>query len=149
MTIAILGLDIVQNRGDDPALTDTMIVARIRNDGQIWLVSLPRDLWVDSVKTKINALYSLGEESQKGGGELLVKRVLGEVTGMPIDYVLVLEVKSLAAVVDALGGIELDVPRSFTDDMYPREDADLSSNDPKQLYETFTVTAGKQTFNGE
>ena len=149
MTIAILGLDRIQNRGDDPVLTDTMIIAQIRKDGQIWLLSLPRDLWVEAEKTKINALYTLGEENQVGGGEVLVKRVLREITGMPIDYVIVLEVKSVAAVVDALGGIELEVPRGFVDEKYPRENVDLNSQDPNVLYETFSVVAGRQKFDGE
>jgi anionic cell wall polymer biosynthesis LytR-Cps2A-Psr (LCP) family protein len=59
-------------------------------------VSLPRDIWVQvpswtnhaAFSTKINSVYSYGEtEGYPGGGQELVRTVVGQITGVPIHYV--------------------------------------------------------------
>ncbi|HLE49606.1 MAG TPA: LCP family protein, partial [Patescibacteria group bacterium] len=46
---------------DSPDLTDTMLVLSYSySDQQATLISVPRDLWVSSLKTKINSVYHYG-----------------------------------------------------------------------------------------
>ena len=64
-------------------LTDTILVASIgRVEGNVVLLSLPRDLWVkteDGYQSKLNAVYA------NGGGDSISK-VSEDVLGIPIHY---------------------------------------------------------------
>src|SRR5579859_1629097 len=54
----ILGTDSLTNRGHDTVLTDTMLLVSLNlKTGKIAMFSMPRDLWNEDYKTKINALY--------------------------------------------------------------------------------------------
>ena len=48
-----------------------------------------------------------------------VRGIVSELTGRPIDAVLVADLMAVIEVVDALGGIDIDVPTSVFDDRYP------------------------------
>ena len=59
-------------RGENPSevadLTDTIILASYSHQQeQLTLLSIPRDLWVNSLKTKINAVYHYGQQRQPPG----------------------------------------------------------------------------------
>ena len=52
-----------------PDLTDTMILLSIRlKDKQVSSISIPRDIWINSMKAKINSAYYYGEKKQQGAG---------------------------------------------------------------------------------
>lgn len=149
LNFLILGLDQSENQRETSLLTDTMILARYsKQNEKLSLFSLPRDLWIDSLKTKINALYYYGEQDEAGGGIALVNSVVSEISGDKVDYYAVINMDSLKQVIDAIGGIEVEIERSFEDKMYPRE-IDLSSTDPTVLYETVAFTKGKELMSGE
>ncbi|HZJ10317.1 MAG TPA: LCP family protein [Trueperaceae bacterium] len=82
--------------------TDTILYVDIRGD-DITLVAVPRDLWMDDLGYRINAAYHLG------GAEGLRRRVEA-VLGVPIDYYAVIKLDIFQNLVDALGGVEIDVP---------------------------------------
>jgi LCP family protein required for cell wall assembly len=58
-----------------------------------------------------------GSGAIKGIGA--VRGVVSELTGRPIDAVLVADLKAVIEVVDALGGVDIDVPEAVFDDRYP------------------------------
>lgn len=148
MTFLLLGLDEIKNQRDGSMLTDTIMLISIGKNGKITLLSLPRDLWIDSLKTKINALYYYGEESEETTGVDLVKSVVEDISGLPIDHYFVLRMEVVQAVIDALGGIDLEVPRTFEDSQFPRDDVDPATPDPSLLYETVRFEKGQQHFDG-
>lgn len=129
---------------DGSLLTDSIMLASINSDdGFVTLVSIPRDLFVAYPKWygtagKINALYSLWV-SDKVGIKLLAEKV-SEITGQSIDEYAVIDFSGFKSIVDALGGIEIDVPKDLVDREYP---------DNNWGYEVFSVKAGLQTFNWE
>lgn len=147
--LLILGIDDIKNQRDGSLLTDTMMIASIHKSGTINLISIPRDLWIESLKTKINSLYYYGEESEETTGRVLTSSVLEEITGIDIEYSLILSLDDVKSIIDDLGGIMVDVPRAFTDERFPRDDVDISTNDESILYETITFTAGPQSMNGD
>lgn len=149
VTILLLGLDEVRNRQEGSLLTDTMMLISINQSGQITLVSIPRDLWIDELKTKINALYYYGEINDQTTGVDLIKSVTNEITGIQIDYTILIGLDLVKKFIDALGGIMVNVERSFEDHKFPRDDVDLSSDDPDLLYETISFEAGDQWFDGD
>ena len=150
-TFLILGVDAVANRNGDPQLSDTMILLKLDLESfQIKLLSLPRDLWSDDYQTKINALYHYGQEKYPDNPEKFSAEVITELTGISIDYTLVLNIDQLRELIDLIGGIEVDVAYSFTDAEFPRDDVDIRTvSDPDILYETISFTEGLQIMDGE
>lgn len=138
---------------EGPDLTDTMAVLSVRgSDGSAALVSIPRDLWVDSMRAKINTAYHYGEEKQVGGGFVLAKSAVFEMLNLPIHKVLLIDFSGFVEIVDALGGIDVNVSKSFLDKQFPivGKENDLCNGDPeyKCRYETISFDTGIQHMNG-
>ncbi|MDO8498701.1 MAG: LCP family protein [bacterium] len=103
---------------EGPNLTDTIIVTSYNMEThEVNLVSLPRDLWVDQYKVKINALYQLGLD--KDQGPELVKEQVGQILGLKIPYTVRVDFQGFTKAIDLVGGIEVEVARSFDDYYYP------------------------------
>lgn len=66
------------------------------------LVSIPRDTLVDRRFPKINAVYHDGVEAMRDE--------VSKLLGIPIDYYICVDVEGFVQVVDAVGGIDFDVP---------------------------------------
>ena len=98
--------------------TDTIMVASIRPEAnKISLVSIPRDLWVvdpgKNTKSKINAVYVYGEEKGSGQGITDMETMVSDITGLPIHYTVLISTDGFAQLVDTLGGVEVDLSKSF------------------------------------
>ncbi len=140
INILLLGKGVDGHPGKD--LTDTIMIARINiSKGKIALLSLPRDLYVripgTKQATKINALYSYGLE--KDGSAATIVSAIENITQLPMHYFLVADFDAFISVVDALGGINVDVERDINDTRYPG---------PNYSYETFTLSSGLQHLDG-
>jgi len=138
-----------------PDLTDTIIFASVHLDsGKITLLTIPRDLWVPTMQSKINTAYHYGELRRPGsGGITLAKASVSEVLGVPVHYAVVLNFSTFVQFIDHFGGLDVQVPVSFTDPRYPipgREN-DLCGGDPETLcrYETISFSQGLQHMNGD
>lgn len=137
-----------------PDLTDTIILASIHlTSGETTLISIPRDIWVPSLRTKVNAAYHYGRLRQPDGGGLqLAKSAVSEIINQPVHYALVLDFSTFQEFINLLGGLDIQVERSFTDDRYPLpgREADECDGDPELLcrYETISFTSGLQYMNG-
>src|SRR3989344_1961088 len=92
---------------DGPDLTDTIIFSRVDiKSKRVDLISLPRDLWVESQDRKINSVFANGQ-LDGGRGIKVARNVIEEVTGKKVDYVLVVDFTGFEKFIDALGGIEV------------------------------------------
>jgi polyisoprenyl-teichoic acid--peptidoglycan teichoic acid transferase len=89
-------------------LADTLMVIRTDPDRQrMYYLSIPRDLEVDIPghgHEKINSSLPLG-------GPSLTIRTVREAFGFDINHVIMLDMTAFKDVIDALGGIEVDVRR--------------------------------------
>ena len=117
----------------DQARSDVMILVRVDapND-QITMLTIPRDTPVthaDGRVTKINECYNIG------GAAYTIEKV-SELVGVPISHYVELQFSNLEEVVDALGGIEMDVP------------VDLGVADAL-TGEYIQISAGTQVLNGQ
>lgn len=113
----LLGLD--RNPGvRRGGLTDTLIVAAMDEErGQLGLVSVPRDLFVEypgQGRVRINAVYALARREKQDPLEAL-GRVMEDTLGIPIQHTVVIDLSVLERVVDVLGGVEIDVPCPIID----------------------------------
>ena len=141
----VMGIAGENHAGKD--LTDSMMFVTIDNQtGKTLILSLPRDIWIPSLKTKINSVYHYQGMAQ-------VKKTVVEIVGQPVDYGLVLDFNFFKTAIDQLGGIEVNVERSFDDFKYPiaGKENDLCDGDKefKCRYEYLHFDTGWQTMDGD
>jgi len=139
---------------DAPDLTDTIIFLSItKTPVSANLISIPRDIWIPGIRAKVNSAYYWGNQKQEGGGIVLAKSTVEEIVGQPIHYAAVLDFSAFKNVVDVLGGIEVEVNRSFTDEKFPipGKENDECGGDAefKCRYETIYFEKGLRMMDGE
>ncbi len=138
MGIKVLSLDPeagYQKRVNDfEGLTDTMILVRFDpTTATITAISLPRDT---QVLIKNDPYSKLNEANQQGGPALAAETVSALMGGVPIDRYVRVNPMGIEGLVDALGGITINVPK------------DLKYQDDSQhLY--INLKAGLQKLNGK
>lgn len=147
--VNILLLGIGGGNHEGPNLTDSIIFASIDPDkNTASLVSIPRDLWVKELDTKVNSAYATGEEKKEGGGILLAKATVERLLGQPIDYTVRIDFDGFVKAVDLVGGLDIMVDRTLDDYAYPiagkEEDACGRSEDEIQDF-TAQLATGSAT----
>lgn len=151
--INVLLLGVSGGTHEGPDLTDTMIVASVsKTTPAISLLSIPRDIWSETLKDRINSAYHYGEEKRKGGGKTLSKAIVEDVTGFVIHYVVVIDFSQFKELIDVVGGIDVFIPKAFIDPQYPiagRENDECGA-DPTFAcrYETVQFQEGVQHMDG-
>ena len=100
--------------------TDTMVIAILRpNDGQVSLISIPRDLWVyipGWENQRVNTAYQHGIlVDYPGGGAGLLKETIQYNLGIRIDHTAMVEFDGFRKIVDTLGGVNVPVSCPYTD----------------------------------
>jgi LCP family protein required for cell wall assembly len=134
---------------DSPDLSDTIIVVSYNHENQMAsMIGVPRDLWVPSLKAKINTAYHYGEEASPGAGINFAQAAILEDLGLPIHYTAVINFTLFKQAIDLVGGVDVDVNPGFTDSEFPipgREKAlPISSR-----YESIVFNQGINHFDGE
>ncbi|NES30901.1 LytR family transcriptional regulator [Micromonospora terminaliae] len=118
MNIMVLGSDSREPENAGGSRSDTIILAHLPADrSSAQLISIPRDTWVPVPRSKngqhggrdakINAAYAWG-------GVPLMVQTVERFTGVRVDHVAMVDFAGFKEIVDALGGIEIDVEQSFT-----------------------------------
>jgi LCP family protein required for cell wall assembly len=129
--------------------TDTIMVVGLRPaDRAASLLSIPRDLQLPIPghgEDRINTanVWGYSQEDPAAGPALLEATIEGNF-GIPIDGYLLVDFVAFERIVDALGGIDVDVPRTLHDTRYP----DPRPGDP-YAYKTVHVDAGLQHMDGQ
>ncbi len=140
-------------------LTDTIILARIRqSDKKIALISVPRDLLVTipgKGQVKINEAYAQGFTSEKDqnkksdAGAKVTSDVIQKNLGVPIHYYSVVDFLGFKDLVDALGGITLNVEKDLDDPYYPKDYFGKDGYVKTDAYAPLHIKKGIQQMNGE
>ncbi len=144
INILLLGID--QRPGEQGYYrTDTMIVVHIDpNTGQIGMLSLPRDLWVQIpgfYETRINMAHYIGDAKKyPGGGPALAKETVAQFLGQPIQYYVRINFQGFRALLSEIGCIEIDVPKDINDPSFP---------DDNYGYDPFFIAAGHYCMDAE
>ncbi|GAP62627.1 hypothetical protein ARMA_1050 [Ardenticatena maritima] len=116
--VLVLGID--QRPGENgPFRTDTMLLVRFNPaTRRIALLSIPRDLWVDIPtvgENRINTAHFFG-------GPDLARQTVQQTLGVAVHYYVVVNFDGFTQIIDAMGGIDVDVPETLHDENYPTED---------------------------
>ncbi len=116
VTILLMGSD--QRPGAGDFRTDTLVLLVLKPDGTLNLVSFPRDLWV---YLPGRFMQRINTAQEFGGFELVQSTFQYNFGFTPQSYVLT-NFTGFQSVIDTLGGIDVQVGRTFTDarDGYPR-----------------------------
>ncbi|OGI25504.1 MAG: hypothetical protein A3J76_03610 [Candidatus Moranbacteria bacterium RBG_13_45_13] len=125
-------------------LADTVMVAMVRpQENKVALVSIPRDLWVNfpdsSNQGKINSVHALYEEKGEGKGIEAMKRVVSDITGLPIHYAVRIDFIGFKELVDTVGGIDVYLDKPFSE---PTQFEGEAAAD-------FSLPAGKNHIDGQ
>lgn len=136
VSILIMGVDENPHRDNKgSSRTDALIYATFnKNENSIKLLSIPRDSYVYipdlEKKDKINHAHFFG-------GPISTVETVENLLGVPVDYWVTLDFSAFVQIVDALGGVEVEVPYEF------KESDSMDRRDTIHLY------PGLQTLNGE
>jgi LCP family protein required for cell wall assembly len=149
----LLGVGDKDHDGVD--LTDSMMIASIDpKTRSVVLLSLPRDLYIQDSRVmgsgRINGLFKSYKWSLVHDGmnqeEASIKALreladeLGRRLDLTIHHAMMVDFTGFVDAVDALGGVDVDVPKDLVDTQYPG---------PNYSYETFQIAAGPQHLDGE
>lgn len=101
---------LVMGRDRAAGLTDSIFVVTLNETAKnATILQIPRDTYAnytDRDYKKLNgALNALGEQR--------VKSLLSEALGVRLDYFLILDLSCLRRVVDAIGGVDVEVPQAM------------------------------------
>ena len=115
MPYYVLALGSDAREGDTVSRTDTMILVRVDPlGGKLTMLSIPRDTMVEIEgygTQKINAAYAFG-------GAAGAVHEVSELTGAPVSQVAVVKFDGVEDLVDALGGVTVNVPVPVNDPYY-------------------------------
>jgi LCP family protein required for cell wall assembly len=142
VTVLLLGAD---RRSSDEGInnTDTLMLFRLDVDARrIVILSLPRDLYVEipgHEQGRINTAYAWGEEDGTGG-LALARQTVSTTLGIPVQHAALLDFDAFVTIIDAIGGVDVDVPHAIADPTYP--DSGIG-------YDPFYLPAGQRHLDGE
>lgn len=156
VNLLLVGVDEREGAPEEGVRSDTLIVAHLNGPGG-WanLLSIPRDTLVElplpegMQAQKINTAYGTGyaraEElygsgtTPQQGGMALSAETVERFLGIPIHYTAQINFDGFARLIDALGGVTIDVPKYIFDPEYPTPDFG---------YMTVEFQPGVQRMNG-
>jgi LCP family protein required for cell wall assembly len=133
MTVLALGVD-ARNKTLIGRSDAILLVSIDRKNSRLDLVSVPRDAYVQIGDT---GKYDKITHAYAHGGVNSSKRTVENLFGVPIDHYVVFNFDALIGLVDAVGGIEIDVPFAFTE------------QDSRDRQGAIRLEKGLQTLDGE
>jgi len=127
LNVLLIGVD--SGPGRTEALTDSLIVVSLDPVGRtVSMVSIPRDLASvplgngNTYGPKINSLMSFADRNRAAfpaGGIRTLENAVGALLGIPIHAYATVDLTGFVAMVDAVGGVDIDVPKALADPNYP------------------------------
>jgi LCP family protein required for cell wall assembly len=143
-TILVLGTDGAASGGrEDANRTDSIILLRTDpRRHRLAFLSIPRDLRVeipDVGTAKVNAAFQYG-------GVTLALRTIHELTALPINHVAVVDFDRFRELIDAVGGIDVNVPRPI---LSKRFDCPYKTEQRCAQWEGWRFEKGTQHMDGK
>ena len=124
LNLLLVGVD--GRLGTSRGRPDTILLLSVSEDsGHVGIVSIPRDLYVDIPghgQDRINATYSVAIRERKAPAELL-RRVVEDTLMLPIAHTISIDLDGFERSIDAIGGIDVEVPCPIADNFIDRREA--------------------------
>lgn len=144
-TVLVMGLDRRPSEAQTLSYrTDTiMLISLDPADNRIGVLSIPRDTYLSRLDSDqmaaVNTLLEFGEVKQPGSGPNLTMSTIQYNFGMYVDSYVIFDFNAFIALIDAIGGIDINVPEAIYDPSYPSMNFG---------YEVFRLPAGMQHLDG-
>lgn len=144
VTVLLMGID--RRPGESfVSRTDTMMLLSLDpEDETVSILSIPRDLYVlipGHGRDRINTAFVYGSAGNNpAGGAALAMQTVEYNLGVRVNHYALVDFSAVINGVDALGGIDVFVPRDLNDPRYP---------DMNYGYDPLFIPAGMQHFDGE
>jgi LCP family protein required for cell wall assembly len=141
--ILVMGLDARGNEGVYSRTDSIMLIGIQPNRLNVSLLSIPRDLFINVPgygQQRINTINVLGEQQQPGYGPILLSAAIAESFGVQPDRYIRLNFEAFTELIDAVGGVVIDVPNPIVDYDFP---ADVGSGTQVVRFD-----AGQQYMDG-
>ena len=117
INLLVIGIDRTPD-GTAAGRSDTMILTSLPPVlPQMRLLSIPRDLWVNIPgvgENRINAAHYFAELNQPGTGPEAAAGVVESNFGVKVPYVIRLKFDGFVNLVDAMGGVTVDLPKDMS-----------------------------------
>lgn len=114
--IVVLGIDRVPD-GSAVGRSDTNVLMRVdAGQPRITTLAIPRDLWVKIPgygENRINTAHFFAEAAKAGSGPAAAMQTFQENFGVPVPYYVRVRLEGVPALIDAMGGIDLDLPEAM------------------------------------
>jgi LCP family protein required for cell wall assembly len=123
--ILLLGMDARDGEGFLTRTDSIMLIHIEPGSMDASLMSIPRDLYIQTPGyglQRINTINVLGEQDDPGNGAALVVTAVGDSFNIEVDHYMRVNFDSFTAIIDALGGIDVEVPSLLIDYQYPTDD---------------------------
>ncbi len=115
ITVVAMGLT---QRTTEPARTDTLLAMDINPaTHHINMLSVPRDLWVNVPGSSLSN-EKLADAYAIGGAKLAAYTLERDL-GIPVDYTVAMTFRGFMHLIDAMGGVDVNVPQELKDPTYP------------------------------
>ena len=124
VNIVVLGTDGRASEGYLSRTDSIMLVGVKPSQLRLSLLSIPRDLFIEVPgygSQRINTINLLAEEKQPGTGPALVMESISQDFSIRLQRYVRLDFNGFVQLVDAVGGITIDVEHTIIDDQYPTE----------------------------
>lgn len=139
----VCGIDFEEGRDYGKSLGMTDVIMYVTLDikaNKISILQIPRDTYVGTQvatggTTKINAVAYRGSEEPKITN---LARLIKDQFDLPVDYYITIDMDAFKAVINAIGGIEMNIP---WDVPYYNEDGSLAGTIPAGLQKIDGATA--------
>jgi polyisoprenyl-teichoic acid--peptidoglycan teichoic acid transferase len=140
LNVLVLGVDTRPDSQEMGSRTDTiMLVQVVPKSGDVKLLSVPRDLLVEvepRERDKINAAYNFG-------GVQKTIDALENYSGIPVDHYAVVDFEGFERVIDAMGGVRVDVgDGQFPDKWRMGQDVQRLNGHKALIYARYRGTPG-------
>jgi LCP family protein required for cell wall assembly len=127
---------------EDARRSDSILIVRTDpKRHRLAYLSIPRDLRVDIPghgPNKINAAFQLG-------GPVLAMKTVKALTGLQVNHVVLVDFQNFRDVIDALGGVEINVPRPILSNRF---DCPYATDARCREWKGWRFEKGKQTMDG-
>ncbi len=149
LNLLVLGVDRRPDEQDIPVRSDgIMLIGLDPISNTISVLSIPRDLYVPIPgleergisQSRINTACFYGDYYHLGGCGELAKGTVAYNFGVPVHRYILLDFNGFKRIIDLVGGIDVDVPRTIVDNAYPTDD---------YRTERLVIPAGRLHMDGE
>lgn len=121
--------------GESQGLTDSIMLCKYEpKENKAYIISIPRDTYTGENQNRATANDKINTMYERSPEKLLQE--VNEITGLNVKYYMNIDTKGLRELIDAIGGINFDVP------------IDMDYDDPTQDLHIH-LKAGNQLLNGD